>query len=126
MYCLIVDDDEDCLFIGQKIVGEMGFSTRIARSGEEALEICMRKLPQAILLDWSLPGMDGLTFLEKLKRLNDGYKVTIVMSTGHSEEKKVKEALASGVKGYLIKPFTKEDIARQFAYLRVKPERLTF
>jgi len=119
--CFIVDDDEDALFIGQKIVSKMGFTTHTARSAVEALAEIEKKLPQLILLDWNMPSMSGLEFIAHLKKIPGGYKIPIIMCTGESDEKHVRTALANGVKGYLVKPFSESDVAKQFEYLKIKP-----
>ncbi len=120
-YCLIVDDDEDSLFISQKIVGKMGFLTHTARNGAEALAEIEKKLPQLILLDWNMPSMSGLEFIKRLKQIRYGSQIPIIMCTGESEAKKVREALASGVKGYLVKPFSEGEVVKQLEYLKIRP-----
>ena len=121
MYCLIVDDDEDTLFISTKIlVDAFGCFIRTAKTGEEALDLCNRQLPNIILLDWNMPGMTGLEFLSRLKKARDGYKVKVIMCTGEGDEKKVKSALQAGAKGYVLKPYSKEDICGQIENLGFK------
>src|SRR6185437_14005251 len=113
MYCLIVDDDAECRLIGQKMVEQMGFKACVARSGREAVTISRESLPGVVMLDWNLPDMDGLNFLEELKRLPSGRKVPVIMCTGEANQTKVQTALSSGAKGYLVKPFSEKDVAKQ-------------
>jgi two-component system chemotaxis response regulator CheY len=119
--CLIVEDDPDCQWIAQKIVEQMGFKTRIAGSGKEAVAFSRQSLPGVVMLDWHMPDMDGLAFMEELKRIPSGRKVPVIMCTGEAGQEKVEAALASGARGYLVKPFSGPDVAKQFALLRIRP-----
>lgn len=120
-YCLIVDDDPDCRLIAKKIVELMGFKTRIAGSGREAVVISQEILPGVVMLDWNMPDMDGLSFMEDLKRIPSGKAVPVIMCTGEAVQTKVQAALASGARGYLVKPFSEQDVIKQFGLLRIRP-----
>lgn len=122
-YCLIVDDDEEALLIGQQIIGKMGFLTRTAATGSEALVAAKTHLPLLVLLDWNMPDMDGLLLIEQLRRIRDGYRIPIIMCTEESDAKKVRAALLAGAKGYLLKPFTEDDLRKQFANLQIRPSK---
>jgi two-component system chemotaxis response regulator CheY len=121
MYCLIVDDNPDCRWIARKVVEQMGFKTRIAGSGREAVAITRESLPGAVLLDWNLLDMNGLAFIDELQRIPSGRTVPVIMCTGEAAQEKVQTALASGARGYLIKPFSEQDVVKQFGLLRIRP-----
>src|ERR1700735_4146871 len=121
MYCLIVDDNVDALFIARKLVANLGFLTRTAKTGTEALATAKTHLPLLVLLDWHMPDMSGLEFIDQLKRIRGAYKVPVVMCTGESNEQKVKAALDRGAKGYLLKPFSEGDVVKQFGHLKIWP-----
>ena len=60
--CLVVDDSSVIRKIARRILEEMDFDIIEAEDGEQALEVCKRGLPAAVLLDWNMPVMDGFEF----------------------------------------------------------------
>src|ERR1700685_3066097 len=75
--CLVVDDSSVIRKVAGRILEGLDFQIMDAESGEEASEACRRQLPDAILLDWNMPKMDGYDFLRVLRPLpgGDGQKV---------------------------------------------------
>ena len=67
--CLIVDDSSVIRKVARRIIEAMQFEISEAENGEKALEICARSMPDAILLDWNMPVMDGLQFLRRASKL---------------------------------------------------------
>ena len=72
--CLIVDDSSVIRKVARRILEGLEFQIAEAENGEEAIETCRRQLPDAILLDWNMPKMDGYDFLRVLRRLPGGDK----------------------------------------------------
>jgi two-component system chemotaxis response regulator CheY len=70
--CLVVDDSTVIRRIARRILEEMDFQIVEAEDGAKALEACQRGLPDAILLDWNMPVMDGYEFLGALRRMPGG------------------------------------------------------
>jgi two-component system chemotaxis response regulator CheY len=70
--CLVVDDSTVIRKIARRILEEMDFQIVEAEDGEKALEVCKSGLPDAILLDWNMPIMDGYEFLGNLRRMPGG------------------------------------------------------
>ena len=65
--CLVVDDSRVIRMVAKKILEELDFAVIEAEDGKIALDTCKANLPDAVLLDWNMPVMDGLTFLQNLK-----------------------------------------------------------
>ena len=61
--CLIVDDSSVIRKVARRILEGLEFKIEEAEDGEQALDVCKRQLPEAILLDWNMPKMDGFEFL---------------------------------------------------------------
>ncbi|MGB3758941.1 MAG: PAS domain S-box protein [Rivularia sp. (in: cyanobacteria)] len=80
--------------------------------GEDGLEACKQIEPDVILLDYMLPDMDGLQFLQKLKLYRNGSKPPVVMLTGEGSEKVAIQAMKYGVEDYLIKADTTPESLR--------------
>ena len=70
--CLIVDDSSVIRKVARRILEGLDFDIAEAEDGEQALDACRRQLPDAILLDWNMPKMDGYEFLRSLRRLPGG------------------------------------------------------
>ena len=70
--CLVVDDSSVIRKVARRILEGMEFAITEAEDGEQALSACHRGLPDAILLDWNMPKMDGYEFLKALRRLPGG------------------------------------------------------
>ena len=70
--CLIVDDSGIIRKVARRILESLEFQILEAENGEQAFETCHRELPDAILLDWNMPKMDGYDFLRALRRLPGG------------------------------------------------------
>ena len=107
--CLIVDDSSVIRKVARRILEGLDFQIVEAEDGEKAMEVCKRGMPDAILLDWNMPVMDGLTFVKEVRTTNKD--IPIVMITTESERSRVIVAIEAGVSDYLVKPFTADDLS---------------
>jgi two-component system chemotaxis response regulator CheY len=112
--CLVVDDSSVIRKIARRILEEMNFQIIEAEDGEKALEICKRGLPEAILLDWNMPVMDGYEFLRSLRQLPDGDRPKVVFCTTENGMDHIARALDAGANEYIMKPFDKDIVAAKF------------
>ncbi len=100
---LVVDDEVKMRTMLQEFLQLHGFVAVTAASGEEALQELERSRPSVILLDFKMPGMDGLVALKKIKAARSD--VMVIMMTGFEEEGLLAKASALGATDYLMKPF---------------------
>jgi two-component system chemotaxis response regulator CheY len=112
--CLVVDDSRVVRKIARRILEEMGFEIVEAEDGEKALEVCKRAMPEAVLLDWNMPAMDGYEFLGKLRRLPGGDAPKVVFCTTENGMDHISRALEAGANEYIMKPFDKDIVAAKF------------
>ena len=112
--CLVVDDSTVIRKIARRILEEMDFQIVEAEDGEKALEVCKRGLPDAILLDWNMPVMDGFEFLGNLRRLPGGDAPKVVFCTTENGIDHIARALNAGANEYIMKPFDKDIVAAKF------------
>lgn len=116
---LIVEDEEAIRDLIRINLTAAGFSCEEAEDGLQALAKAKAARPDLILLDWMLPGLDGLGVLRKLKADPDLSTVPVLMVTAKSEENDVVLGLEMGASDYVTKPFSnKVLIARIRALLR--------
>jgi len=112
--CLVVDDSSVVRKIARRIVEELGFSVIEAEDGERALALCTKSLPDAILLDWNMPVMDGYEFLGNLRRMPGGDAPKVVFCTTENDVAHIARALHAGANEYIMKPFDKEIVTAKF------------
>jgi two-component system, chemotaxis family, chemotaxis protein CheY len=106
--CLIVDDSRVTRKVARRILEELEFGVEEAEDGREGLEICRRKMPDAILLDCGLQGMTGVEFLRVLRREPSGQGPIVVFCTIENDISLITEAVTAGANEYMLKPFDRE------------------
>ena len=113
--CLVVDDSRVIRKVARRILEDIGFEIAEASDGMEALAWCRAAMPDAVLLDWNMPAMNGLDFLKALRREPGGDAPIVVFCTTESEPEKIFEALEAGADEYIMKPFDGDIIESKFA-----------
>jgi two-component system, chemotaxis family, chemotaxis protein CheY len=113
--CLIVDDSRIIRKVARRIVESLGFEVDEAADGSEALAFCGGVMPEIILLDWSMPVMDGMTFLRRLRTLPGGLSPKVLFCTIETRAERIAEALSAGADDYVMKPFDGEILSSKFA-----------
>jgi len=112
--CLVVDDSLVVRKAARRIIEGFGFAVTEARDGQEALDACRAGLPDAVLLDWNMPVMDGITFLRAARAEFGAEHPCIVLCTTESEFARIVEALEAGAQEYVMKPFDAEILRDKF------------
>ncbi len=112
----IVEDEPELAQLVADYARANGYQPTVFGNGSEALAACKRAMPQLVVLDLMLPGMDGLTVCKALRAISD---VPVIMVTARVEEIDRLLGLESGADDYLCKPFSpRELMARIKAILR--------
>jgi len=112
--CLVVDDSSVIRKVARRILEGLEFKIAEAEDGEQALEACRRQMPDAVLLDWNMPRMDGYEFLRVLRRMPDGDRPKVVFCTSENDVAHIARALHAGANEYIMKPFDKEIVEAKF------------
>lgn len=120
---LVVDDDKSVAKFIEINLRQEGFDVRLAHDGGDALDEVTRQVPDLVLLDWSMPGLDGLQVCERLRADPHTAHIPVVMVTGRSRASDKVVGLAAGADDYIVKPFDPlELVARVRATLRRNAE----
>jgi CheY-like chemotaxis protein len=109
---LIVEDEEDTSQILAEHLRRWGFEPTVLNEGEPAVGWVRENLPDLILLDLLLPGMDGFTICEDLKLERDTNRIPIIMVTALTGHEDRVRGLQVGANRYLTKPFTATDLSK--------------
>ncbi len=116
---LIVEDEKDIVKMLDYNLKKEGYKTLVAHDGEDALDMANTKLPDLILLDLMLPGVDGLEVCKELKSERKTASIPVIMLTAKTQESDKVVGLELGADDYVTKPFSpRELIARIKAVLR--------
>jgi type IV pilus assembly protein PilB len=105
---LVVDDERDILVVISKILASNGFSVLSASNGMEALEKVKEASPDLVLLDYMMPGLNGLDVLKEIKKLRSDTEVIII--TGRGSETTAADSIKMGAVGYITKPFDRDSL----------------
>lgn len=112
--CLVVDDSRVVRKVARRILEELNFTCEEAEDGQQAYDQCSKKMPDAILLDWNMPVMSGIEFLEKLRAMPSGKSPKVVFCTTENDMAHIQRAISAGANEYIMKPFDTEIIKSKF------------
>ena len=111
---LVVDDSPVIRKIARRILEGMRFQTSEATDGKQALAACSFLMPDAILVDWSMPVLDGYGFVKQLRRMPGGDKPKVIFCTSEYDVAHVARAMHSGADEFMLKPFDREIMLSKF------------
>jgi two-component system chemotaxis response regulator CheY len=107
-HCLVVDDSAVIRKVARRILESLEFRISEAEDGEKALLVCRSDMPDAVLLDWNMPVMDGYEFLKRLRQMPGGGEPKVVFCTTENDVGHIARALHAGADEYIMKPFDKD------------------
>jgi two-component system chemotaxis response regulator CheY len=118
MLAMVIDDSRAMRSILRRIVTELGFECIEAGDGQEALnKMSGGQMPDVCLVDWNMPVLDGLEFIQSVRSRPEWRQVTLMMVTTEGEHAQIVRALAAGAHEYVIKPFTADAISDKLSLL---------
>lgn len=122
MQALVIDDSRAMRMILRRVLEPAGFAVAEAADAEQGLvALAAGPLPDVVLVDWNMPGMGGLAFVQQVRRTPAYRAVTVMLVTTESEHGQIVRALAAGAHEYLIKPFTADAVLDKLALLGLVP-----
>ena len=107
---LIVDDEPNIVISLEFLMDQAGYAVAVARTGEEALAQIRDFLPDVVLLDVMLPGVNGFDILQRVRQNPAWQQVAIIMLTAKGRDVEVAKGLALGATAYITKPFSTRDL----------------
>ena len=117
---LIVDDEPFNVDLLEQELDDQGYVTCAATSGEEALEVLAAEKPDLVLLDWMMPGLDGIEVLKRMRATPELQRVPVIMLTARTSTQDKVMGLDAGADDYVTKPIDEAELfARIRAMLRI-------
>ena len=101
---LLVEDTEDNRFMMRRLLEMTGYQVIEARNGQEAVKLAETERPSLILMDLSLPVIDGLAATRLIRKLPDCTSIPIIAVSAHDTADFQQEAISAGCNGYVTKP----------------------
>lgn len=109
--CMIVEDSATIRRVLREMLRRLGLFPIEVKCAEDALAICTKRLPDVMIVDWNLPGMNGVALVRQVRALPEGKEPRIIMCTVEASLERIEQALAEGADEYIMKPFTMEALA---------------
>src|SRR5690606_13916164 len=103
-YVLVVDDNRDGAEMLQLLLEADGFTVALAYDGAQAVASVSRKVPDVILMDIGMPGMDGYEAMRRIRDLPDGRRILAIALTGWGQDTAKQQAVEAGFDHHLVKP----------------------
>ncbi len=119
---LIIDDEHDFRVICSHVLERGGYDATTAPDGLAGLKAFAERKPDVVVLDGNLPDIDGLEVCRRLRKLEGGEKVPVLMCTVRSAVVTISEGIEAGVTDYVLKPFEMEDLLERVADALKKAE----
>lgn len=102
---LLADDEPDIQLIARLALKRAGFDVTAVTNGAEVLAKVSEVKPEAILLDWMMPEMDGFETCARLKANPETKNIPVIFVTAKAQESEIDRGLKLGAVGYITKPF---------------------
>jgi DNA-binding response OmpR family regulator len=111
MHVLVVDDEPDVIELCRMSFESGGHRVTVAHGGDEAIAAVCAETPDVVLLDFMMPGLDGLSVLERIRRDLDPHRtVPVVMLSAKGRPEDALRGLAAGATAYVTKPFAIDEL----------------
>lgn len=105
---LLIDDETEFVSALAERLRLRNYSAKAVYPAEDALEIVRSDLPDVVLLDFRMPGMDGVEVLKRIKEIDS--TIEVIMLTGHGDIQSIEEAVNGGAYEYIMKPINIKDL----------------
>jgi FixJ family two-component response regulator len=110
-FIVVVDDDDSVRRSTKRLLKSVDFECHSYASADEFLDPSKFRIPDVMLLDLTMPGMDGFGLLRRLT--NQGFAFPVIIISAHDDDANRRRALHMGAAGFLAKPFTPDELIRE-------------
>lgn len=117
---MIVDDSPVIRKVARRILEGMGYVVLEAEDGLDALEKCNHNMPDVIMVDWAMPRMDGVEFIDAIRANVAADSAKILYCTSEVMVTEMMKAKRAGCQGYMLKPFTRDILQHKLLEIGVE------
>jgi two-component system chemotaxis response regulator CheY len=107
-HCLIVDDSAVIRKVASRILEGLSIRVSEAEDALQGLTVCREDMPDAIILDTTMPGLDSVAFLKNLRGMPHGTRPKVILCAVDNDVGQLARAMHAGADGYMLKPFDRE------------------
>ena len=122
MKILYVEDNQDNVYMLTRRLKKKGFEVLVAEDGQQGVEMALSELPDLILMDLSLPIMDGWEATKNIKADEKGKNIPIIALSAHAMEEHKKSAMEAGCNDYDTKPVDLKRLMSKISQFLIIPE----
>jgi two-component system chemotaxis response regulator CheY len=115
---LVIDDSKIIRKLAVRMLKVLNIETCEAENGAEGFDVCIQEQPDVVLVDWNMPVLDGLGFLQRLRASEHAPQPKVLMCTTETELSKIMDAMAAGADEYIMKPFDEEILSSKLELIR--------
>jgi len=119
---MIVDDSPVIRKVARRIFEGMGHVVTEAVDGLDALEKCNENMPDAIIVDWDMPRMNGVDFITQFHLLRGSENAKVLFCTSEVNVTEMMKAKRAGCHGYIVKPFTRDILSNGLLNVGIETE----
>jgi len=105
---MIVEDAPVIRKVANRILSDLGFLVVEAADGFEALDVCRNNIPEAMIVDWEMPRMNGVEFIQEFRQLEGSERTKVLYCTTEVVVPDMTRAKRAGATGFIMKPFNRE------------------
>lgn len=114
---LIVDDSPVMRKVARRILDGLRFQTAEAENGRQALDSCALNMPDAVLIDWLMPGLDGFDCVKELRRMPGGQKPRVLVCLSENDAGLTARARHAGADDVILKPYDRDILGAKIGEL---------
>ncbi len=113
-YCLVVDDSAVVRKVARRILEGQNLRIEEAEDGRQALDMCRRRMPDAVFVDANMPHVDGYDFLRELRQMENGKTPRVLICATENDVSAIARARHLGADNFMLKPFDKPYLLSKF------------
>ncbi|MHB8906941.1 MAG: response regulator transcription factor, partial [Melioribacteraceae bacterium] len=112
---LVIEDEKDIREVINALLTEEGYAVYSAKNGKDGIELAKNEIPNLIICDIMMPGMDGYTVLKELSKNSSTKSIPFIFLTAKVERNDLRFGMELGADDYLFKPFKSEELLKSIS-----------
>jgi DNA-binding response OmpR family regulator len=110
---MVLDDNDIAREVATKVLSKLNLNPISMGDSEKAMTFCKKTTPELLILDIMMPKLNGIDFLDKLRKIQGGQRTYVIACSARSDEETVVKMTDMGVNDYILKPFEPETLIKK-------------